>query len=116
MPTPHIETAVAFASALVAADFPRAHAMLTPELQTELSPVGLREQLYGMFTGYAEGDPTEVHFDEGGSLSEWPGKEPGDLGWAYVSITGESFVEGVAVVVAEVDGTPLIRSVEWGRP
>jgi len=114
--TTHVETAVAFAWALVAGDFSRAHALLTPELRPQLSPALLREELYGMFTGYADGDPTDALFDEGGAMTEWPAKEPGDIGWAYVSIVGKNFVEGVAVIVADVDGTPLIRNVEWGRP
>jgi hypothetical protein len=91
MKTPHVEKAVAFASALVASDFSRAHAMLTPALRTELSPAMLREELYGMFAGYADGDPTDVHFDEGGAMTEWPAKETGDIGWAYVSDRGREF-------------------------
>jgi hypothetical protein len=40
----------------------------------------------------------------------------GDIGWAYVSIEGDDFVEAVRVVVSALGGKPLIREVEWGRP
>jgi hypothetical protein len=29
---------------------------------------------------------------------------------------GDAFVEAVAVTIAEVDGTLVIRAVEWGGP
>ncbi len=114
--TPHGEIAVAFASALVEGDFERAHGLLTPELQGRLPPPTLREELYAMFRGYADGEPTNIHYDEQFSMTEWPAKQPRDIGWAYVSITGEDFVEAVTVVVAEVNGKLLVREVEWGRP
>lgn len=49
-------------------------------------------------------------------MDNWPAKQPGDVGWAYVSIFGENFVEAVAVTVAKYEGSLLIREVEWGRP
>jgi hypothetical protein len=112
----HVETALAFASALVASDFRRAHALLTPELRTELSPDLLRQKFQEMLAAYTDGELTGLRFDEQTSMTDWPAKESGDLGWAYVSISGETFSEGVAVVVADVDGAPLIRNLEWGRP
>ena len=84
--TPYAEVAVAFASALVDEDFARAEALLAPELRRHLTPEALRENLYAMFRGYAEGDPRTVHFDEEFQLQEWPNKLPDDgsalfLGW-----------------------------------
>ena len=49
-------------------------------------------------------------------LDEWPKTLPHDVGWSYVSIEGDDFVEGVSVIVADVGGELLIRDVEWGRP
>jgi hypothetical protein len=49
-------------------------------------------------------------------LEEWPGKRSGDIGWAYVSIEGDDFVEAVSVVVSAVGDKHLIREVQWGRP
>jgi hypothetical protein len=114
--TPYAEVAVAFASALVDEDFARAEALLAPELRRHLTPEALRENLYAMFRGYAEGDPRTVHFDEEFQLQEWPNKLPDDVGWVYVGIEGDDFVEAVSVVVAEVNGELFIRKVDWGRP
>jgi hypothetical protein len=114
--TRYAEVAVAFASALVAGDFDGAASMLASDLRRQLPPGSLREQFSAMFRGYAEGEPRAVHFDEEFQLEEWPRKRPGDVGWAYVGIEGDDFVEAVSVVVADVGGKLLIREVTWGRP
>jgi hypothetical protein len=69
-----------------------------------------------MFEGYAEGSPTRVEFDDEFSLVEWPSKQAGDVGWTYVGVVGDDFVEAICVVVCTFDGVNLIREVEWGRP
>jgi hypothetical protein len=114
--TPYAEVAVAFASALVDGDFCRAATLLTPDLRRQLSPSTLRQKLYGMFRGYASGEPREIHFDEQFQSEAWPAKCSGDVGWAYVGIEGDDFIEAVCVTVADVEGKLLIREVEWGRP
>jgi len=110
------EVAVGFASALVAGDFERAHTLLAPSLQASISPAQLRDRLFEMFIGYADGPPTDIQFDDEFSLVEWPSKQAADIGWAYVGIMGEGFVEAVSVTVCNVGGMPLIRQIEWGRP
>ncbi len=114
--TDHARVAIEFASALVEKDFTRAKALLTPELRQELTSEALRARLYGMFRRYSEGEPRSIHFDEKGQRDDWPGKQRGDIGWAYVSIEGDDFVEAVAVVVSAVGDRHLIREVKWGRP
>jgi hypothetical protein len=113
---PYMEVAVAFASALVSGDFARAQALLAPELSTQLTPDALRAALYGMFRGYAAGPPRSIYFDEEFQMEDWPDKRAGDVGWSYVGIEGDDFVEAVTVVVAAVEGELLIRDIEWGRP
>jgi hypothetical protein len=113
---PFAEVGVAFASALVDGDFARAESLLAPDLRQRLGQVPLRENFYGMFRGYADGEPRRIHADEEFQLEQWPGKRPGDVGWVYVGIEGDDFVEAVTVVVAFVEGRLLIRQVEWGRP
>jgi hypothetical protein len=113
---PYAEVAVAFASALVEGDFARAESMLAPILRRQLTAEALRENLYAMFRGYSDSDPTSVDFNEEFQMENWPSKLPGDIGWAYVGICGADFVEAVTVIVADVEGTPLIRKIEWGRP
>jgi hypothetical protein len=109
--------ALRFAQALVDADFDAACALLAPELGRELSPDVLRSRLLDMYSGYAPADgPRSAALDEEFVLTDWPGKRPGDLGFAYVSILGKEFVEGVSVTVASINGRTLIRDIEWGRP
>ena len=110
------EVAIAFASALVRGDFVGAHALLAPRARGDLPPEVLRERFFGMFRSYTDREPSSVFCDEQFALDDWPAKQPGDAGWAYVSINGENFVEGVAVTVSTSEGSLLIREVEWGRP
>lgn len=114
--TPHAEVAITFASALIEGNFSRAESLLTPELRRSLSREVLRESFYTMFRSYTDGEPRRIRFDEEFQKEEWPTKVPGDIGWVYVGIEGDDFVEAVRVVVAEIGGRPLIREVEWGRP
>lgn len=109
------QVAIDFASALVDRKFAHAHELLTPDLKREMTPEMLLEALNGM-CAYSPGRPKRIHFDPQHSMESWPDKEPGDLGWVYIGILGDDFVEAVTVIVAEVDGRALIREIEWGRP
>src|SRR3982750_4468163 len=112
----YAEVAIAFASALLKGDFVGAHALLTPRARHDLPPEVLCERFFEMFRGYTDGEANSVFYDEQFALDDWPAKQPGDAGWAYVSINGENFIEGVAVTVSASEGSLLIREVEWGRP
>jgi len=108
--------AIDFARAMVDANWEGACRFLTPELQVHLPPPKLAEQFTSMYAGYADGPVTSIHFDPQFSMEAWPAKEPGDIGWAYVSLEGDGFVEAITVVVARVGNALAIRSIEWGRP
>jgi len=111
------DLALKFAQALVDANFDAAFALLAPEARRELPPEALRSSLLSMYMGYAPEDtPRSAVLEEGFASTNWPGKRPGDLGCAYVSICGEEFVEALTVTVAIIDGRALIRDVQWGRP
>ena len=112
----HAKTAVRFATALVDYAFDKAHALLSPTLKTQLSPKDLQVRMESMWSGYAQGRPTRIHFDNEATMETWPGKMQGDVGWVYVSIVGDGFVEAVTVIVTDFDGQLLIRKIEWGRP
>jgi hypothetical protein len=116
--TPHAKIAVAFASALVKGDYAAAHALLTPVLGRVLSAERLREELFAMFSGYSEGKPERIWFDEAdnGITETWPGKSPGDVCWAYVGIEGENFLEAVSLLIQEEAGKLAIGDIIWGRP
>jgi hypothetical protein len=112
---PYQEVAVAFAAALVARDFARARGMLTPRLRGEFSEQDLEERLTSMYRSYADSEPLRSQFVPEGTLETWPGKQPGDFGWAYVSIEGDDFNEAIYVLVCDVEGAPLIGQIQWGR-
>jgi hypothetical protein len=50
------------------------------------------------------------------SMTGWKVREPADIGWAYVGISGAGFTEAVSVIVASEGGRYAIRELEWGRP
>jgi hypothetical protein len=112
----YTEIATTFAHALVAHDFAAAHALLTTELQAAYSADELRDQLTQMLAYVAhDGKGAQVTVDS--SMDDWPEKQAGDAGWAYVSIAGEaanqSFAEAVTVIVTN---EARIRDIVWGRP
>lgn len=110
------DTALAFAEALVAGDFEHAFTMVGPDIDGVRSPEALRDRFYAMFRGYASGEPTRAVLDPEFSLHEWPARAEGGVGWAYVSIEGEGFVEGVALTIASEGDRLLVCDIEWGRP
>lgn len=121
LPSPQLEPedskiATDFASALLGGDYNLAHSFLTPELQQHFSAEELGQEFHAMYSGYAEGKPTHIVFDPRSTMTDWPDKHPNDVGWAYVSIVGDDFVEAVAVVITEFEGDLLISEIEWGRP
>ena len=107
------QTALEFANVLVARDYPKAYSM-TAQAYRERNTV---EQLRIAFETIVPDDfgpigPVEV----AQTMEDWPGKQPGDIGWAYVSIGGDVYSEAVTVVVALENGEAKIREIEFGRP
>lgn len=113
---PYEATAVNFAQALADARWEDARSMLDAELQNDFPVQKLASTFEAMYRGYAEGPVTSVHFDPEFSMENWPAKQSGDVGWVYVSVLGNGFVEAVTVVVANSSGRLAIREIEWGRP
>jgi hypothetical protein len=101
-----------FAHALMTGAYQDAHALLSPACREMYSIEDLRESFETL--DYASRSVTGIELME--TLDEWPGKGPADIGWAYVSMYGDGFVEGIAVIVQLLDAKPRIRSIEWGRP
>ena len=111
--TPHGNAALEFAAALIAGQFERAHKMLSTSAIREWSASSLQEA-YTKMVEYFGSPPSFVQVVQ--AMTEWPGKMPGDVGWAYAAIAGEGESEAVTVVVASEGGKHVIRSIEWGRP
>ena len=120
METPHGLAAFMFARALVDGHFEKAHQMLASELREEYTPARLRFEYEQMFS-YA-GTVKADHVQALNGMEAWPAKQDGDVGWAYVSISGPDPVHGgvcneaVAVVICEEDCQLLVREIVWGRP
>lgn len=102
-----------FAEALVTGDFTAAHGMLCLSLSQEFSPDNLR-QTYAAMVEYGSGQPVADGYIY--TMTDWPSKRPGDVGWVYVSISGEGFAEAVTVIVSEEADALKISAIEWGRP
>ena len=105
--------ALEFAKSLAERQYTKAYEMTTKEYRMRTSV----EQLQTTFESIVPADwgpmgPIEV----GQTMTPWPGKQPADLGWAYVSIGGDVYSEAVTVVVASEQGEAKIREVEFGRP
>lgn len=111
--TPHGKAAFEFASALLARNFADAQQLLSAAAKKELSAAEL-EATYSNMIEYFEKPPTFIQVMN--TLEDWPAKQPGDIGWAYVAISGESESEAVAVIVCAENGKHLVRNIEWGRP
>ena len=94
-----------FAQHLVARDFAAAGAMLA----TPTPPDELKQRYEAMVAPIGKIASTQVME----TMTDWPEKKSGDLGWAYVALVGETGSEAVTVVVTR---DKKIRSVEWGRP
>jgi hypothetical protein len=108
--------ALSFAEALVRGDAATAFEWLCPRLAARMSASELRRAYEQMLTDDEGpmGAPERVFVVN--TLAEWPDKQVGDLGWAYVAIEGEWYSEAVALVVTQVGGAPRVREIEWGRP
>ena len=113
---PYEKLAVDFATSLVEARFEDARRLLFPELRKRLTTAKLKKQLAEMYSGYASGPSSRVHFDSEFSMEDWPDKKQGDVGWAYLGIEGEDFIEAVTVIVADAGSGLKIRDIQWGRP
>jgi hypothetical protein len=63
---------------------------------------------------YFSTPPDYIHVDA--VMTDWPGKQPQDIGWAYTSIACDGEAEAVTVIVCTENEKHLIRDIEWGRP
>lgn len=107
------KAALDFAQALAARDYAKAHALTSEAYRKRTTVEGLRTAFEAIVPpDFGPIGPVEV----GETLADWPRKQPGDVGWAYVSIGGDAYSEAVTVVVTMEKGAPRIREVEFGRP
>jgi len=107
------QVALEFAKSLAAREYPKAYAMTSQEYHKRNTVDQLRAGFEGIVPiDWGAMGPIEV----GQTMTNWPGKQPSDLGWAYVSIGGNVYSEAIVVVVASENGEARVREVEFGRP
>lgn len=107
------ETALAFAKSLAAREYPKAYEMTSKEYRAHTTVEQLRAAFEAIVpTDWGPMGPIEV----GHTMTAWPGRQPADIGWAYVSIGGDVYSEAVTVIVTSEAGHAKIRAVEFGRP
>ncbi len=107
------QIALEFAKSMAAREYPKAYAMTSQGYQE-------KNTVNHLGTGFEAIVPTDWGvigpIEVGQTMTSWPGKQPSDLGWVYVSIGGNVYSEAVIVVVTSENGVAKIREVEFGRP
>jgi hypothetical protein len=107
------QVALTFAKSLAAREYAQAYAMTSQGYRQKNTVEQLRSKFEAIVpTDWGNMGPIEV----GQIMTSWPGKQPTDLGWAYVSIGGAVYSEAATVVVALENGAARVREVEFGRP
>lgn len=106
-------TALAFVNALVARDYAAAYALTSASYRHANS----QEAMQAAFERVVSADwKTVGPVAVGETMTAWPDKQPGDMGWTYVSIGGDMYSEAVTVVVTREGGELRVRSADFGRP
>jgi hypothetical protein len=109
----HTQVALAFTKALAARDYEAAYA-LTSRAYREGTSLKAMADAFEAIVPLDWGTVAPV--DVGVTMDDWPGREPSDAGWVYVSVGGDVYSEAVTVVVTREDGELRVRTVEFGRP
>jgi hypothetical protein len=105
--------ALAFTKALAARDYGGAYALTSRAYRDGTSLKAMAEAFETIVPG--DWGPVSA-IDVGHTMDDWPGREPSDAGWAYVSVGGDVYSEAVTVVVTREGDELRVRSVEFGRP
>lgn len=108
-----IAIALAFARALATRDYDGAYALTSKHYRASTNVKALQVAFEAIVPAdWGKVDPIEV----GHTMEDWPGKEPADAGWAYVSLGGDAYGEAITVVVTLEEDQLRVRTVEFGRP
>ena len=109
----HQATALAFVNALAARDYAAAYALTSASYRQANSQEAMQAAFERVVsTDWKTVGPVAV----GETMVDWPDKQPGDVGWAYVSVGGDTYSEAVIVVVTREGGELRVRSADFGRP
>ena len=107
------QVALAFTKALAARDYDAAYAVTSRAYRDGTSLTAMADA----FEAIVPADWSAVGpIEAGETMEDWPGREPSDAGWVYVSVGGDMYSEAVTVVVTREEGALKVRTVEFGRP
>lgn len=104
-----------FAFNLAAGNYEAASKQFSSKLQSQFTPLFLREQFEEMIS-YAETPADYIEVMELSDMQDFASKQANDIAWVYVAICGDDFSEAVSMVYSNSEGEPKIRELEWGRP
>jgi len=107
------EVALAFTKALAARDYDAAYA-LTSRNYRESTNLKAMQAAFEEIVPFDWGTVGSIEPVQ--TMDVWPGREPSDAGWVYVSIGGDVYSEAVTLVVTLEEGELRVRTVEFGRP
>jgi hypothetical protein len=104
---------LAFVEALASRDYDVAYALTSRNYRDSTSLKALQAAFERIVpVDWKTVGPIEV----GETMEDWPGREPLDAGWAYLSVGGDVYSEAITVVVTLEEGDLRVRTVEFGRP
>jgi hypothetical protein len=107
------QVALAFTKALAARDYEAAYALTSRAYRDGTSLKAMAAAFEAIVPlDWGTVGPIEV----GETMGDWPGREPSDEGWVYVSVGGDVYSEAVIIVVTREEGQLRVRTVEFGRP
>ena len=113
--TPEQTIVLEFANALTVGDFEVAYALCARAYQARHDVQHLRESFAQIIPD--DWGPISVYVLED-VLTDWPDKQPKDIGWIYASLEGEvyPYSEGLYVLVTQEDDVLRVGDVTFGRP
>jgi len=107
------QVALEFTKALAERQYSKAYEMTSQEFRSHSTVDKLKIDFETIIPpDFGPIDPIEV----AQTMSNWPGRQSSDVGWAYVSIGGEVYSEALVVIVTLENGKEKIREIEYGRP
>jgi len=103
-----------FCSLLREGQFKKAHLLLTPAIRESFPASKLKAEWKRMIQNASVeecGVVLEKH------MTDWPDRQPDDIGWCYFSVSSTETSEAITLVVSRMqDNSDRISQIEFGRP
>jgi len=107
------QLALEFTTTLAERQYAKAYEMTSQEYRTHATVDKLKKDFETIVPNdFGPIGPIKV----GRTMTSWPGKQPSDIGWAYLSIGGDVYSEALVVIVTNENGNKKVREIEFGRP